>query len=454
MKLNNLLSIKEFSIENKLKLHNKVGKEVINEKKKVDELEKVYESLSDDELFDRWFEDVKNSEALIDDWQNYKLEFKNTSETGDNPQTFKEWAKERFAEIKDELDLEYWEVNEPDDIYDDADIYDELDSYEFTDENKKETQDIQYKGITITKLFPSGYYEYRSRKEGRFLKFDTLRGAKESIDEETKKTKKKVNEGFNDVQELTFICDQLANSMEFYNSPEEFAEHIGSQGSMFDKETLKQMAIDYWKLSPHVRLNNDTDDWSMWVLDNYETNESIKEAKETKETKEQGVKGDEDSGNLFGVAQVIDSKIPRIGSFSSYTKMINPPTPKERPILNAGQYIENDTVAGYINRIEGNKVFVESLEKPGEIVEVSIKDAVKVKKENKENTAKQKIKEYGSLKEKKKEEEEGDWKEERFNLLSDAKTFQRKKRKEGFKTKLEKHAGIANPYSIVKWKKQ
>lgn len=355
MKLNNLLSIKEFSIEGKLKLHNKVAKEVVNEN-------------ATNENFSLWWNNNKDSETLWDEYREYKSDAKYN---GEKPLTYRQWGKEKYYAIADDVD---------DTSY---------------SEKKSEKEEIQYKGYTITKLFPSGYYEYRSEKEGKFLKFDTLKGAKKSIDKE--KTKEKVNEGLNDTQELTFICDQLANSMEFYNSPEEFAEHIGSQGSMFDYDTLKQIAIDYWKLSPQVRLNNDTDDWSMWVLDNYETNESIKEAKEAKETKEQGVKSDEESGNLFGVAQVIDSKIPKVGSFSSYTKMINPPTPKERAILNAGQYIENDTVAGYINRIEGGKVFVESLEKPGEIIEVSIKDAVKVKKESKENTAKQKIKEYGSL---------------------------------------------------------
>ncbi len=40
-------------------------------------------------------------------------------------------------------------------------------------------------------------------------------------------------------------------------------------------------------------------------------------------------------------------------------------------------------VQGYVNRIEGSKVFIESLENPGEIIEVSIKDAVKIKKEQK-----------------------------------------------------------------------
>ena len=107
----------------------------------------------------------------------------------------------------------------------------------------------------------------------------------------------------------------------------------------------------------------------------------------------EGVNAEEESKNLFGFAQVKDQTIKKVGSFTSFTKMIDPKTPKERPVLNAGQFIDNNVVSGYINRVEGNKVFVESLDKPGEIIEVSIKDAIKVKKEEKEHTVTKKIKE-------------------------------------------------------------
>ena len=47
-----------------------------------------------------------------------------------------------------------------------------------------------------------------------------------------------------------------------------------------------------------------------------------------------------------------------------------------------------------------------------------------------------------------------EWKSKRFYFSSDAKSFQREMRKRGYKTKLEEHAGIAHPYSIVKWTKK
>jgi len=104
-----------------------------------------------------------------------------------------------------------------------------------------------------------------------------------------------------------------------------------------------------------------------------------------------GVDADEESKNLFGFAQVKDRTIKKIGSFTTFTKMIDPKPPRERPVLNAGQFIDNDIVQGYVNRIEGSKVFIESVENPGEIVEISLKDAVKIKKVEKNHTATKKI---------------------------------------------------------------
>jgi len=46
-------------------------------------------------------------------------------------------------------------------------------------------KEITYKGKTITKLFPSGYYEFYSDKECRFIKGDNLSRIKFLIDIET-----------------------------------------------------------------------------------------------------------------------------------------------------------------------------------------------------------------------------------------------------------------------------
>lgn len=81
----------------------------------------------------------------------------------------------------------------------------------------------------------------------------------------------------------------------------------------------------------------------------------------------------------FGVAAVKDKDNRKIAWFDTF--LIDPPTPKERPILNAGQFIDNDIVKGYVNRIEGKNVYIESLDDPLTIKKFSLKDAVKLKKE-------------------------------------------------------------------------
>ena len=79
----------------------------------------------------------------------------------------------------------------------------------------------------------------------------------------------------------------------------------------------------------------------------------------------------------FGYAAVRAQEIKKITDFN----LIDPPTPKERTIGgNSGVFIDNDIVKGYVNRIEGKDVYVESLDNPLVIQKFSLKDAVKTKK--------------------------------------------------------------------------
>lgn len=81
----------------------------------------------------------------------------------------------------------------------------------------------------------------------------------------------------------------------------------------------------------------------------------------------------------FGIAAVKDQENKKIAFFNNF--QIDPPTPKERPILNAGVSIDNDKVKGILNRIEGKNVYVESFDDPMTIKKFTLKDAVKTKKE-------------------------------------------------------------------------
>ena len=68
-------------------------------------------------------------------------------------------------------------------------------------------KEIIYKNKTITVLFPSGMFEYYSDKEGRFLKFDRLKDAKNSIDKENKKMNESVRKI--SLKELRNIVNQV-----------------------------------------------------------------------------------------------------------------------------------------------------------------------------------------------------------------------------------------------------
>jgi len=79
----------------------------------------------------------------------------------------------------------------------------------------------------------------------------------------------------------------------------------------------------------------------------------------------------------FGIGAVKAQEIKKITDFN----LIDPPTPKERTIGgNAGVFIDNDTVKGFVNRIDGKDVYVESVDNPMVIKKFNIKDVVKTKK--------------------------------------------------------------------------
>jgi len=109
---------------------------------------------------------------------------------------------------------------------------------------------------------------------------------------------------------------------------------------------------------------------------------SVSAAKKEEKQPEYTILGQEKelkSNPNFGVGAVKDNEIKKITSFN----VIDPPTPKERSIGgSAGVFIDNDIVQGYVNRIEGKDVYVESLDEPMVIKKFSLKDSVKTKKEN------------------------------------------------------------------------
>ena len=143
--------------------------------------------------------------------------------------------------------------------------------------------------------------------------------------------------------------------------------------SQYDRDGIVQIIAEYME-KPTEEINT----WSMdelkefWDDNDLEQYASayIRESKEEKELKE---------NPNFGIAAVKDQENKKIAFFNNF--QIDPPTPKERPILNAGVSIDNDKVKGILNRIEGKNVYVESFDDPMTIKKFSLKDAVKTKKE-------------------------------------------------------------------------
>jgi hypothetical protein len=47
-------------------------------------------------------------------------------------------------------------------------------------------KEIIYKGVLITRAFPSGFFQYYSEKHNRFMTYDFLESCKQGIDSELK----------------------------------------------------------------------------------------------------------------------------------------------------------------------------------------------------------------------------------------------------------------------------
>ena len=190
-----------------------------------------------------------------------------------------------------------------------------------------------------------------------------------------------------DAQDREIICDECGEEVSSHgHSPKRFKKDKSvseeadiSKFSDFEN-VKKEVVVDVTNLTVTAVIKEEVDDNKIVKFSD------LNEAKEEKQP-EFTILGEEKelkSNPLFGYAAVRDQEIKKIGAFSSFTKMKDPPSPKERQILNAGQWVETDEVKGYINRVDGSRVFVESADEPMKIVEIKLKDAVKIPKEKKD----------------------------------------------------------------------
>lgn len=75
-------------------------------------------------------------------------------------------------------------------------------------------------------------------------------------------------------ESIPYIIDQLTNSMEFYGSPKEFADHMSQQTGVA-KPTFMSMFAKYWELDPMDRFVWDTRAWSQWLRKNFNIRETV-----------------------------------------------------------------------------------------------------------------------------------------------------------------------------------
>lgn len=71
------------------------------------------------------------------------------------------------------------------------------------------------------------------------------------------------------VAAISLLIDQLSNSMEHYESANEFASFISKETSgMMNAKALEHLFDLYWKLPPHSRDSWGPKEWSAWIEKN------------------------------------------------------------------------------------------------------------------------------------------------------------------------------------------
>jgi len=76
--------------------------------------------------------------------------------------------------------------------------------------------------------------------------------------------------------DVSILIDTLVNSMEHFEDPNEFVDHIASQ-TKYKPNQLKKIFDKYWKVGARDRFSWDTAEWTNW-LSQFGINESVNES--------------------------------------------------------------------------------------------------------------------------------------------------------------------------------
>jgi len=280
------------------------------------------------------------------------------------------------------------EFNEYDEIdYDDRDIepgyYEDEEEEEFLDDiQEDEEEDVETQAKEIAKM--KRRLKYREEFdmdeddlindedfEFEFETVKTFEGFHDSDDlqsEEEAKSYSKDNDNF-------YGFSDYEKDVDYNNMRREELISLLNNISQFEVEDLEEMSDDELEIL-YSDLNTEE---AVETFESFTIKSVIKEKQPEYEIL--GKEKERESNPNFGVAAVINKNIKKITDLN----VIDPPTPKERTIGgSAGQYIDNGKVKGFVNRIEGKDVYVESATEPMKIEKFNIKDVVKTKKEDKE----------------------------------------------------------------------
>lgn len=245
------------------------------------------------------------------------------------------------------------------------------------DRFNKNLPNIQYIGNPIDNKIQSWEDFSKNDSQLQTIAFKSKTVNKSLIKKNTKKMKKELNK-INKIKEFFTYDDEKQDIIETIK--EISIDYSDQELSTLSLEELQLLLDELEKEKEYnsiiSKYDEDIFNDKIKTFEKFSVNVKTKEL-ETPEYTMLGKEKELKSNPLFGVGQVNSSTIKKISDFNT----IDYSTPRERQILNAGQYINNGKVKGIINRIEGSEVYIELSDEPMTIKKFKIKDIIKTKKE-------------------------------------------------------------------------
>jgi hypothetical protein len=249
-----------------------------------------------------------------------------------------------------------------------------IESWEEFSKKDSQLQTIAFKSKLVNKNMTKN--NNNNMKENKILKLEDFGKPKieNNIKEELETAKKTYNQAnknlysFSDYEKEDYLDDEID---EIDNEIDELDNDIISDEE--EEENIDELTTDDDIIAEPIN----EEDPNIETFESFKLKEFSTKKEDQPEYTILGKEKELHSNPNFGIGAIKAQEIKKITDFN----VIDPQTPKERTIGgNAGVFIDNDKVKGYINRIEGKDVYVESIDEPMIIKKFSLKDAIKIKK--------------------------------------------------------------------------